>query len=372
MRGWSSVFALDSWEKMYLKSTMPPPSVPPSITPTQASAGCRVMQAADKFQLHKGRSVRETWLLDAYKAKGIPLIHDARQEVGRQMRLAFDSEHLGLTHRLLVQASLPVRDPKKDYWVRRGAQHQLVLHAQVYEDESGNKQHFGLPYGVIPRLILLHLATVVHETRSRDVYLGDSMRQFMRKIGMACTGGQNGTITRFKEQMRRLFTCRIAFLAISQNGEKGVSLATADSSIAEDAVLWWDEEGGSGRAQGCVRLSERFFESILESPVPLNLAAVAALRNSASSLDLYSWLSYRIFTMKAHGQKQLEVPWEALQRQLGSSTTGKKDFRKEVLRALGEVRAVWPDLNTETPWGGGLVIKDSPLLVPPKATILAG
>ena len=62
-----------------------------------------------------------------------------------------------------------------------------------------------LPFGNIPRLILVWLCTEAVRTRSRVLILGPSLAKFMKTLGVYTTSGE--TQTRLRNQMKRLFGC---------------------------------------------------------------------------------------------------------------------------------------------------------------------
>ena len=65
---------------------------------------------------------------------------------------------------------------------------------------GGNK----LPYGSLPRLLLAWVSTEAVRTQSRELILGPSLAEFMRKLGVYNSGGPPQT--RLRNQMRRLFS----------------------------------------------------------------------------------------------------------------------------------------------------------------------
>ena len=67
----------------------------------------------------------------------------------------------------------------------------------------------GLPFGSTPRLLLSWLATEAVTKKSRELVLGESMSEFMRKSDMVPAGGRWGSITRLKSQTTRLFSSAI-------------------------------------------------------------------------------------------------------------------------------------------------------------------
>lgn len=76
-------------------------------------------------------------------------------------------------------------------------------------DEAGHIRLVGFPYGSLPRLILAWMSTEAVRTKSRTLYLDDSLSEFMRELGLIPSGGREGTIRRFRDQLRRLLLARI-------------------------------------------------------------------------------------------------------------------------------------------------------------------
>ena len=65
---------------------------------------------------------------------------------------------------------------------------------------GGNK----LPYGTLPRLLLAWVCTEAVRTQSPELILGDSLSEFMRKVGIYSTSGDKHT--RLRNQMRLTWT----------------------------------------------------------------------------------------------------------------------------------------------------------------------
>ena len=61
----------------------------------------------------------------------------------------------------------------------------------------------GLPFGNLSRLLLAWVSTEAVRTQSRELFLGASLSEFMRKLGLAPVGGgSRGERTRVHKQMR--------------------------------------------------------------------------------------------------------------------------------------------------------------------------
>ena len=114
--------------------------------------------------------------------------------------------------RAMVLATLPHSDPGDvPAWGRRNGKFSLVIQPGYTIDEKGGPRSIGMPYGVIPRLLLCWLTTEAVRTREREIVLGSSLSDFMRKLEMlGPTGGRHGSITRLKVQMLRLFSSSVS------------------------------------------------------------------------------------------------------------------------------------------------------------------
>jgi hypothetical protein len=219
----------------------------------------------------------------------------------------------------------------------------------------------GLPYGAYPRLILIWMTTEALRTRERKLELGRSLSSFMGQLGLQCTGGHWGTIPRFRDQMERLFGAAIS--TRWKNDESAQTHVTGSNLVlAEEFDLWWAPQKlcGTAAARSSVTLSQKFFEQLVESPVPLDLRAIKALKRSPLSLDLYAWATRRVSYM---GRPTL-ISWEALRRSFGAgyadTPQGRVKFRAKVLDAFGRVCRIYSALRLEIKDAGVLLLPSAP------------
>ncbi len=211
---------------------------------------------------------------------------------------------------------------------------------------GGNK----LPFGTNPRLILAWVCTEAVRSGSRDLVLGRSLSEFMRKLGIASTNGR--TQARLRNQMKRLFNCSVQLTYTTAGRE-----TSASALVAELTDFWWNpkQSDQAGLWESKVRLSEAFFNEIIRHPVPLDLTTLKALKRSPLGLDLYLWLTYRIFALTTPQQ----LTWKQVYRQFGAHPDKASDrftvhaFRYKVLRELKKIKLAWPGLNYATPPGLG-------------------
>jgi hypothetical protein len=221
-------------------------------------------------------------------------------------------------------------------------------------DRDGTARSIGYPFGTIPRLLLSWLSTEALRTKSAQLTLGTSLTEFMRTLELQPSGGKNGTITRLRRQMERLFQ---ATLSVRWDGE-GSREAGGRLNVASAYDLWWADTDPDRPSllPSTVRLSAEFYREVVEHPVPLDLAALRALRGSPLRLDIYAWLTYRM----SYLQRRTEVPWEALRGQFGSNNAdtpqGRAQFRKDFERNLREVLVVYREANVEVSRGGVVLL----------------
>ena len=263
---------------------------------------------------------------------------------------AIDANELGFMARMLVQTTLPhSAQPGKQY-TRTDGDVTLSI-----TDLGGA----GLPYGAYPRLILIWMTSEALRTRNRKLELGRSLSSFMGQLGLQCTGGHWGTIPRFRNQMERLFGAAISTRwRDEQSAESHVG--GSNLLLAEEFDLWWTPQKLSRAplAPSQVTLSQRFFEQLVEAPVPVDLRAIRALKRSPLSLDLYAWATRRVSYLK----RPLRISWRSFQLSFGAgyadTPQGRSCFRSKAIEALRRVVTVYPQLNIES-HDNGLLLRPS-------------
>lgn len=256
------------------------------------------------------------------------------------------SGDIGFISRFLIQTTFPHSDPGDVFDITRvNGREAVSLRSGFCLDQDGNKINTGLPFGVIPRLILVWLSSEVTRTKSREVFLGKNISDFMRKIGLtSLTGGKNGSITRVKEQLIRLFFSSF-FIYKDQNNGVITEQFSSSFRIAQQTKFWWDNRDSSD-INGVLFLDDVFYERATESMIPVDLRVIRILKNSPIALDVYSWLTYRF----SYLSKITRIPWKSLMAQFGSgfenSSSGVRAFRIRVEEALKKINTVWP-INVE-------------------------
>ena len=268
--------------------------------------------------------------------------------------------------RQLIQCTLPHSNPGDvPRWMRRNGNASLVLRSGWDEEKD---EAIGYPYGTVPRLVLFWIIREVLRTKSRRLEIGHSLSDFMRELGMTPASEGGHAARRLKEQMRRLFNCRISFQATihdeegNKRGERKKYM-----EVAPDSELWWDlkRPAQSALFESWIEVGEKFYEAILESPVPVDMRALHALKNSALALDLYSLCVWKAYEAQRTGKKQ-SMAWSSLMVQMGCEYSGadaEKNFKRVASAALTKVKWAYPALATRKESGGFSVLPASGLAI---------
>ena len=259
---------------------------------------------------------------------------------------------LGFMARLMALCSLPRTNPGNRLQYKRvNGPYKLIMIA------GGDNK---LPYGNLPRLLLAWVCTEAVRTQRRELVLGRSLSEFMRKLDIYSTsGGVRGNRTRLRNQMHRLFNATVQLVY----GDRQRS-ASVTSPVASRTEFWWDPKRPDEPVlwDSTIRLGEDFFNEILQHPVPLDMNILKAIKRSSLGLDLYMWLTYRTFALK----KPVQLRWRNLYHQFGVNPSKATDkdtvnaFRKKCLRELKKIDQAWPDLNYGTVRGALILAPSKP------------
>ena len=259
---------------------------------------------------------------------------------------------LGFMARMLALCSLPRTNPGNRLQYKR-VNGPFTLYMTAV---SGNK----LPYGNLPRLLLAWVSTEAVRTQSRELVLGRSLSEFMRALGLEPVGGVR---TRLRNQMRRLFS---AYVSLVYEDKRGMVIA--GSQFADRAELWWNERKPDEPVlwESKIELGEKFFQEIINHPVPIDMNTLKAMKRSSLGLDLYLWVTYRTFALT----RPLRFSWPHLYRQFGVDPSRADDhnavqyFRRKVLRELKKIKLAWPDLHYTTAKGVLILSPSKPAIAP--------
>lgn len=271
----------------------------------------------------------------------------------KKVALSLQDPEIGFMETTLLSIGLPyesvdhLTDASRLVWTRRVGKRSLTI--------TGDPD-FGLPSGKIPRLLSAWICTEAKLTKKREIDLGSSYNDFLKRIGMKhVTGGKNGSLTAVREQALRLFTSNIRHKEVD-----GHRVGFEKLDIASNGVLLWNPSKPSDPDSiwnSGLKLSENFFESCMEHSAPINLNVIRALK-SPMAIDMYLWISYRSNIVKVG--KHL-VEWPTLFEQFGQGRDAENEramykFRERFRLHLRDVLGFMPDPDRYHDSKQGLII----------------
>lgn len=287
--------------------------------------------------------------MSAVSGGGRPAVALARRaaHLARLVSASEASRDVRFGNPMLAVCVLPRTDPgDRKRWVRRNGPYVLSVEA------LGG---YGLPYGTVPRLILMWMTNEIVRTGKRELSLGPSFARFLADIGLRNfrQGGARSDRARVAEQLRRLLHTVIQLEYVAAGERREVRGFVAE----RNALRWVAPDGGSRDPElgwgSRLVVGQSLYEEMMERPFPLHVQTIRALTHSALALDLYGWLAYRVATLEA----PLDLPWRTLTEQLGTHDVERlgydtvRLFRRMALAQLRLIRIAWPQLRYETPTG---------------------
>lgn len=278
----------------------------------------------------------------------------AVQSVERAVKQAVE-EGISFQYVPLIQCSFPHADPKSAAtFTRKNGWLEMTL--------GTTRPDVGLPYGVPARLLTIYCTSEAVRTQSPEIYLGDSVHDFLRRLDVPITRGTRGSLSVYANQLLRLIHSTLSIDEDIRDGAGRSGLHIRQALFVEEAQLWWDDRDPTGgRAIGngsSLTLSTVLFHSILERSAPLATQAIKQLRKSPMDLDVYAWLVHRLF----HLSKPSLVSWPQLSGQFGHNYELARKFRQSFLDSLRRVSTVYPEANLKMSDAGVLLLPSRPHL----------
>ena len=246
------------------------------------------------------------------------------------------AEDLAFIARELILCTLPHSDPEDVLsWSRKNGDLTLSIQAGINKKTG---KSYGIPYGIIPRLILVWLVTEILRTKNRRLALGNRLSDFLLKLGLdPSRGGKFSDARRAREQMEKLFNAIISF-DYEFKGEGRSGHAWVNMQVAPKGVLWWSDKDPEQTALfgSWIEVSEDFFNAIMNAPSPLDIRVLRHIKDSSLGIDLYTILNREAFRAMKEDRPRF-LAWEWLHEQTGNEYRRLDHFRRD---AFVQVKAI--------------------------------
>ncbi len=242
-------------------------------------------------------------------------------------------------HTVLTQCFLPYRDPKQERWHRVNGNCSIIITAgALTHPQTKELKVLGLPYGAKPRLFMSYITTHAVKNQSPVVPVQNSMTGMMKELGLCVTGGNDGTIRNFKEQVTRLAACNFRIAAEHSSGmvrhinaEPFKSFDVWFPSDPNQKTLWSSE----------IILTTDFYENLKEHAIPYDVRAMRHIQNNARAQDIYLWMTQRLCRLPQGNH--LFMTWEMLRETFGGGIAHTRHFIPEFKSALLAALISYPD-----------------------------
>jgi hypothetical protein len=189
-------------------------------------------------------------------------------------------------HAVLAQCFLPYKDPKARDWTRKNGDFSIALTAGHVDDpkaKSGTRI-VGLPYGPKPRLFQSYICTQAIKQQSPVIPVELSMTGMMRELGLQPSGGREGNIRIFKEQITRFAACKFTIIGPGPQGTRRHIHAEPFRSFdvwfppsPDQGTLWPSE----------IVLTDDYFYSLKDHAIPFDFRALKAIQQKPRAQDIY-------------------------------------------------------------------------------------
>lgn len=272
-----------------------------------------------------------------------------------------DEGSIAFHHTVFCQTALPYRRSLSRIWERSNGFLSLRVEAGTALHPQNLKwMELPLPFGAKSRLILIHFDTLAIQNQTPEIQIEDSMTAFLEKLQGYAPNGEE--IADFRDHAAAITGALFRFATTS--GDRTFQI---DTKIITSFELWYPEDGRQHTLwPSHVRLSDEYFRTLIHHAVPLDQRAIKALKHSALALDIYKWLSQRLYRVPEN--QPAFVPWNLVQAQFGQGYTEIRFFRRAFLHQLKAVLTQYPDARIEVD-DHGLTLRHSR---PPIAPRLIG
>jgi hypothetical protein len=249
---------------------------------------------------------------------------------------AQDANSIWYAPSFMSKVSLPVRKTESNEFARVNGNQKISILAP---------SSIGLPYGSMPRIVLIWITTQAIITKSPEIYLGSSASSFLRAINKQASGGRNGNRTSFKKAYQRLFASQITIIQESKDKWQIDNLSVARGSFGA-----WVPSTGEWKCS--VVLNNDFFKNVLAKAYPVDQRVIQACSHYPLAIDIYLWATSRAYTAK----RPFKVRWDLLTAQFGNTFSKMSNFKSAFKKAASLIGFLYPGFRFKTETEGVLFI----------------
>jgi hypothetical protein len=251
----------------------------------------------------------------------------------------YDKKNIGFISKIMLYCLLPHSRTKDVIITKEYNNFRFTI--------TGNPFIKGIAYGTYPRLILSFIITHVVRTRSREILLGKNISDFMRSLDIPITGAN---IARLKKQMLMLFSMSFSMHKI---GDKDYTIS--NMSIVDESVINIEEHNKSNNFdiyesmffKSKILLGEKFYNQIINSPIPINTHIMRLIKDSSLAIDIYFWLTYRFSNLKKEVNINFDLLFNQFSNGYQNTSKGRYEFKKQFIKQIKNVKAAYKEADVK-------------------------
>ena len=274
------------------------------------------------------------------------------------------AEFAAFQHSLFCQAYFPYRNPGPEvtHWEHTQGRASLILQSlKVKNPHTGEIDYLGLPFGTKARLIMAYLNTQAVKKQSPLIDVENTITSFVKELGLASKGKN---INDVKNQLARIASSIITLNYITEEQRS----LNVQFSLVKKYDLWFPKDHRQRVLWASqIELTNEYFEELVNRAVPLDIRALAALKNNAMAIDIYSWLAQRLHRIDPKNPQF--IAWKNLKDQFGGGYKDMKKFKQVFRRTLDIVTDQYLGARIREEKNKGYYLENSPTPIEKKIMI---
>ena len=193
----------------------------------------------------------------------------------------------------------------------------------------------GVPFGCFPREILMWINNEVLEKKSKEIFLGESYSDFLRRLMPESSGELYKGYHNNKEQLLGILgmSCCIYYSIVGTEKHDIDRIIFSkewnDSlkSTNEDVTKQWIRK---------IILDDKIYDEILSTNCYFNRKLISETRLSTIFLDLFMWISY----LSAKINDKLKLSFDDLMVPICSSDGSKRSYKQNIQTQLKRLQEI--------------------------------
>ena len=246
------------------------------------------------------------------------------------------------SHAVFCQCVLPVRAlPKEEdfYQVKHGNT-SLIIQAGVLTSEAGIAHKMEVPAGAKARLLFPYIIDQAKRTGNPVIDMGESLRDYMNRNNIPI-GGSNA-----KEISRQVRNIGASNISLGMWGETETQKFSSQKNyrVASEISFWTEKHPDQLSIWNpYITVSDEFMAAIESHCVLLDLQPLIALQANPRAMDIFTWLSYRIQTVRY----PVKISYADLHSIFGKQTKELKNFKAELKRSIKQALPYIPGADVD-------------------------